>query len=53
MELKEKLFEESGKIASFKVTKVHPIEGVTTELTFTSDIRGVGRFPNGKNLASG
>jgi hypothetical protein len=53
MELKEKLFEESGKIAGFKVIKVHPIEGVTTELTFTSDIRGVGRFPNGKNLASG
>lgn len=53
MELKEKLFEESGKIAGFKVAKVHPIEGVTTELSFTSDIRGVGRFPNGKNLASG
>lgn len=53
MELKEKLFEESGKITGFKVTKVHPIEGVTTELNFTSDIRGVGRFPNGKNLASG
>ena len=31
MELKEKLFEESGKIAGFKVTKVHPIEGVTRE----------------------
>ena len=33
MELKEKLFEESGKITGFKVAKVHPIEGVTTELT--------------------
>ena len=50
MELKEKLFEESGKIAGFKVAKVHPIEGVTTELNFTSDIREVGRFPSGKNL---
>jgi hypothetical protein len=53
MVLKERLFEESGKVAGFKVTKVHPTEGVTTELSFTSDIRGVGRFPSGKNLASG
>ena len=49
----EKLFEESGKVTGFKVTKVHPIEGVTTELSFTSDIRGIGRFPSGKNLGSG
>ena len=53
MVLGEKLFEESGKITGFKVTKVHPIEGVTTETSFTSDIRGIGRFPSGKNLGSG
>ena len=53
MELKVKLFEEAGNITAFKVTKVHPIEGVTTEITFRSEIRGIDRFPSGKNLASG
>ncbi len=53
MALGEKLFEEAGKIPGFKVTKVHPIEGVRTEITFRSEIRGIGRFPNGKNLCSG
>jgi hypothetical protein len=36
MELGEKLFEESGNLTGFKVTKVHPIEGVTMEVSFTS-----------------
>jgi hypothetical protein len=53
MALGEKLFEESGNITGFKVTKVHPIEGVTIEASFTSEIRGMGRFPSGKNLGSG
>ncbi|RPI86218.1 MAG: hypothetical protein EHM25_10260 [Nitrosopumilales archaeon] len=53
MGLGEKLFEEAGKITAFKVIKVHPFEGTTTEVTFRSDIRGIGRFPNGKNVASG
>ena len=53
MALGEKLFEESGNVAGFKVTKVHPVEGVTTEASFTSEIRGVGRFPSGKNIGSG
>jgi hypothetical protein len=53
MALGQKLFEEVGKISGFKVTKVHPLEGVTTEISFTSDIKGVGRYPSGKNLASG
>ncbi len=53
MGLGEKLFEEAGKITSFKVIKVHPFEGTTTEVSFRSEIRGIGRFPNGKNVASG
>jgi hypothetical protein len=53
MPLGEKLFEETGNVTGFKVTKVHPIEGVTMEVSFTSEIRGIGRFPSGKNLGSG
>ncbi len=53
MALGEKLFEESGNVTGFKVTKVHPIEGVTMEVSFTSEIMGTGRFPSGKNLGSG
>ena len=53
MALGEKLFEESGNVTGFKVTKVHPIEGVAMEVSFTSEIRGIGRFPSGKNLGSG
>jgi hypothetical protein len=32
MALGDKLFEESGEITGLKITKVHPIEGVTTEV---------------------
>jgi hypothetical protein len=53
MALGEKLFEESGNVTGFKVTKVHPTEGVTMEVSFTSEIRGIDRFPSGKNLGSG
>jgi hypothetical protein len=53
MALGEKLFEESGNVTGLKVTRVHPIEGVTIEASFTSEIKGVGRFPSGKNLGSG
>ena len=53
MVLGEKLFEESGNVVGFKVTKVHLVEGVTMEVSFTSEIRGAGRFPSGKNLGSG
>ena len=53
MEFGEKLFEENGNITGLKITRVHPIEGVTTELSFTSEIRGEGRFPSGENLGSG
>ena len=53
MALGEKLWEESGNVVGFKVTKVHPTEGVTMEVSFTSEIRGIGRFPSGKNMGSG
>lgn len=53
MALGEKLFEESGDVTGLKVTRVHPVEGVTMEVSFTSEIRGTGRFPSGKNLGSG
>jgi hypothetical protein len=53
MALGEKLFEESGNVTGFKVTRVHPIEGVAMEVSFTSEIRGIGRFPSRKNLGSG
>ena len=45
MALGEKLFEESGNIVAVKVTKVNPMEGMTTEVTFTSNIKGEGKFP--------
>jgi len=53
MGLGEKLFEESGDITGVKITRVHPIEGTTMEVNFTSELRGIGRFPSGKNLGSG
>jgi hypothetical protein len=53
MALGQKLFEESGEITGFKITKVHPVEGVTTEVSFTSEIRGEGRYPSGQSLGSG
>ena len=53
MALGEKLFEESGSVTGFKVTKVHPIEGVTMEVSFVSEVRGIGKFPSGKNIGSG
>jgi hypothetical protein len=53
MALGEKLFEERGNVTGFKVTKVHPIEGVTMEVSSISEIKGIGRFPSGKNIGSG
>jgi hypothetical protein len=53
MVLGQKLFEESGEIIGLKIIKVHPIEGVTSEVSFTSEIRGEGRFPSGQSLGSG
>jgi hypothetical protein len=53
MALGEKLFEESGKVVGFKVTRVHPVEGTTMEVSFTSEIKGFGKFPSGRNTGSG
>lgn len=53
MALGERLFEESGKVLGFKVTRVHPVEGTTMEVSFTSEIKGFGKFPSGRNVGSG
>jgi hypothetical protein len=53
MALGEKLFEERGNVTGFKVTKVHPVEGVAMDVSFTSEIKGIGRFPSGRNIGSG
>jgi hypothetical protein len=53
MVLGEKLFEESGNVLGFKVARVHPVEGTTIEASFTSEIKGFGRFPSGRNVGSG
>jgi hypothetical protein len=34
MVLGQKLFDEVGKFSGFKVAKVHPLEGVTTEIKY-------------------
>jgi hypothetical protein len=49
----EKNSEESGEITGLKITRVHPIERVTTEVSLTSEIRGEGRYPSGQSLDSG
>jgi hypothetical protein len=53
MALGEKLFEESGKVVGFKVTRVHPVEGTTMEVSFTSEIKGFGKFPSCRDVGSG
>jgi hypothetical protein len=53
MALGEKLLEESGKVVGFKVTRVHPVEGMTMEVSFTSEVKGFGKFPSGRNIGSG
>jgi hypothetical protein len=53
MALGDKRFDEIGKTISFKVTRVHPIEGTTMEVTFVSELIGVGRVPDGQDMGSG
>jgi hypothetical protein len=35
------------------VKSVHPIEGVKMEVSFASEIKGIGDFPDGNNRGSG
>jgi len=53
MALGNKIFEETGKVTSATVRSVHPVEGVKMEVSFASDIKGIGNFPSGKNMGSG
>jgi hypothetical protein len=48
MALGEKLFEESGNVTGFKVTRVHPIEGVAMEVSLISEIRAQADFQAAK-----
>lgn len=53
MALGEKLFEERGKVTTISVKSVHPVEGVKMEVSFASEIAGIGNFPSGRNMGSG
>lgn len=53
MALGEKIFEGTGNVVAFKVTKVHPVEGTVMEVSFVEDLKGAGKFPGGKNTGSG
>ena len=48
MALGEKLFEDIGNLTKLDVKSVHPVEGVKTEVSFTSEIKGLSKFPSGK-----
>ena len=51
MVLGEKLWEEKGKMVGMSVKSIGP-EGVRTEFSFASEIKGLGRFPNCKNFGT-
>jgi hypothetical protein len=53
MVLGDKLFEGTGDVVAFRITKVHPMEGTTMEVSFVEDLKGIGKFPSGKNTGSG
>jgi hypothetical protein len=53
MTLGEKLFEDIGNLTKLDVKSVNPIDGVRMEVSFTSEIKGLGKFPSGKNIGSG
>lgn len=50
MTLGEKLFEESGNVQGFKVTKVHPVEETTRGSKLYFRDKGLGKFPSGRNV---
>jgi hypothetical protein len=51
--LGQKTFEENGKFTGLNIAKVHPIDGIVMEISFISDIKGLGKYPSGKNMGSG
>jgi hypothetical protein len=53
MAIGEKLFDDIGNLTKLDIKSVHPVEGVKMELSFTSEIKGLGKFPSGKNIGSG
>jgi hypothetical protein len=51
MALGEKATEEKGKATGMSIKSVGP-EGVTFELSFVSEIKGIGRFPSGRSMGT-
>jgi hypothetical protein len=49
--LGEKLWEEKGKATGVSVKSVGP-EGVHMEENFASEVKGLGRFPSGRNMGT-
>ena len=49
--LGEKVWEEKGKGIGVSVKSVGP-EGVHMEETFASEVKGLGRFPSGRNMGT-
>jgi hypothetical protein len=47
----EKIAEEKGKIVGFSVKSVGP-EGVHIEENFASEVKGLGRFPSGRDMGT-
>jgi hypothetical protein len=49
--LGEKLWEEKGKVIGMSVKSVGS-EGLHMEQTFASEVKGLGRFPSGRNMGT-
>jgi hypothetical protein len=50
--LGEKLFEEKGKMVTPFIKEIDA-DGITMKQSFTSEVKGLGRWPSGMNLGSG
>lgn len=53
MVLGERLFKETGRTLGVKVESVHLIEGIKMQVSFSSEMKGISKFPSGKNLGLG
>ena len=51
MALGEKVAEEKGKVTGMSIKSLGP-EGMNIELNIVSEIKGYGRWPNGKNMGT-